>query len=128
MATNTSSPQQEANFLEQDDNAGSDEEVNTAIIPESHGQDTGMHYGSPLECKNPPQDELDTIPKEEEESQTNEQPDAADQDTVVFTPDKSEEEPFNTAIDDTSDDPTIVLGKTVTTASSPMMYASQLKR
>ena len=31
-------------------------------------------------------------------------------------PDESEEEPFNTAIDDTSDDPTIVMGKPVTTA------------
>ena len=34
----------------------------------------------------------------------------------MFTPDESEEEPFNTAIDDTSDDPTIVMGKPVTTA------------
>ena len=34
----------------------------------------------------------------------------------MFTPDESEEEPFNTAIDDTSDDPTIVMGKLVTTA------------
>ena len=35
---------------------------------------------------------------------------------MVFTPDESEEEPFNTAIDDTSDDPTIVMDKPVTTA------------
>ena len=41
MATNTSSPQQEAKFLEQDDNAGSDEEDNKAIVPESNEQDTG---------------------------------------------------------------------------------------
>ena len=34
----------------------------------------------------------------------------------MFTPDESEEEPFNTAIDDTSEDPTIVIGKPVTTA------------
>ena len=34
---------------------------------------------------------------------------------MVFTPDESKEEPFNTAIDDTSDDPTIVMGKPVTT-------------
>ena len=34
----------------------------------------------------------------------------------MFTPDESEEEPFNTAIDDTSEDPTIVMGKPVTTA------------
>ena len=45
-----------------------------------------------------------------------EKQDIADQDTVVFTPDESEEEPFNTAIDDTSDDLTIVMGKPVTTA------------
>ena len=45
-----------------------------------------------------------------------EKQDIVDQDMIVFTPDESEEEPFNTAIDDTSDDPTIVMGKLVTTA------------
>ena len=45
-----------------------------------------------------------------------EKQDIVDQDTVVFTPDESKEEPFNMAIDDTSDDPTIVMGKLVTTA------------
>ena len=44
-----------------------------------------------------------------------EKQDVVEQDTVVFTPDESEEEPFNMAIDDTSDDPTIVMGKPVTT-------------
>ena len=34
----------------------------------------------------------------------------------MFTPKESKEEPFNTAIDDTSDDPTIIMGKPVTTA------------
>ena len=114
MATNTSSLQQEANFLEQDDDAGSDEEVNNAIVPESNGQDTGAYYGSPSECNNQPQDKLETIP-EEEEPQTDEKQDLVNQDTVLFMPDKSEEEPFNTAIDNTSDDPTIVMGKPVTT-------------
>ena len=33
----------------------------------------------------------------------------------MFTPNETKEEPFNTAIDDTSDDPTIVMGKPVTT-------------
>ena len=33
----------------------------------------------------------------------------------MFTPDEYEEEPFNTAIDNTSDDPTTVMGKLVTT-------------
>ena len=114
MATNTSSPQ-EANFLEEGNDAGSDEEANNAITLESHGKDTGVHYSSPPEHKTQPQEELDTIP-EEKEPQMKEQPDLADQDTVVFTPDESKEEPFNTAIDNTSDDPTIVMGKPVTTA------------
>ena len=115
VATNTSSPQQEANFLEQDDDAGSDEEVNNAIVLESHGQDIGVHYRSPQGHNIQPQDELETIP-EEEEPQTEEKQDTVNQDTVVFTPDESEEELFNTAIDDTSDDPTIVMGKPVTTS------------
>ena len=45
-----------------------------------------------------------------------EKQDVDNQDMVVFTPDESKEEPFNMAIDDTSDDPTIVMGKPVTTA------------
>ena len=57
MSTNTSNSQQEANFLE-DDNAGSNEEVNNPIIPESHEQDTGVITTA--------QAELDTIPEEEE--------------------------------------------------------------
>ena len=46
----------------------------------------------------------------------NEQPDPADQGTLVFTSKESEEEPFNTAIDSTSNDSTIIMGKPVTTA------------
>ena len=127
MATNTSSPQQEANLLEEDDDAGSDEEVNNAFVLESHRQDTGTHYGSPLKCKNPLQDELDTIPEEEEESQMNEQLDIADQDTVLFMPDELEEEPSNTAIDDTSDDPTIVMGCIPTEKVGCLQVTSQLQ-
>ena len=47
VATNTSSPQQEANFLEEDNDADSDEETNYAITSEPHGEDTGVHYSSP---------------------------------------------------------------------------------
>ena len=115
VATNTSSLQQEANLLEEDDDIGSDEVVNNAIVPESHGHDTSTHYRSPPECNIQPQDELETIP-EEEEPQMEEKQDLAYQDTVVFTTDESKGEPFNTAIDNTSDDPTIVMGKSVTTA------------
>ena len=49
MSTNTLSPQQEANFLEEDDNAGSDEEADNANVPESNGQDTSAYYGSSTE-------------------------------------------------------------------------------
>ena len=65
VATNTSSPQQEANFLEEDHNIGSDEEDNNKIVPESYGQDTSMHYGTPQDYNSQPQDELETIPEEE---------------------------------------------------------------
>ena len=101
MATNTSSPQQEANFLEEDHDTGSDEEDNNEIVPESYGQDTCAHYGTPQDYNSEPQDKLETIP-EEEEPQMEEKQDLAKQDTIVFTNDESEEEPFNTAIDDTS--------------------------
>ena len=116
VSTNTSSPQQEVKFSEEDDDVCSDEDTNNAIILESHKQDTSAHYVSPPECKSPPHDELDILPEEEEKPQTKEQPDIADQDTLVFTPEEPKEEPFNTAIDDTSDDPTIVMGKPVMTA------------
>ena len=45
-----------------------------------------------------------------------EKQDVDDLDTVAYTPDESEEEPFNMAIDNTSEDPTIAMGKPVTTA------------
>ena len=117
VPTNTSSPQQEANFLEQDDDAGVKEEDNEVRVPESNGHDTDTHCASPPEHNIQYQDELETIPEEEEEDpQMEEKQDVIDQDTVVFTPDESEEEPFNMAIDDTSDDQTIVMDKPVTTA------------
>ena len=108
--------QQETNVLE-DNDVGSNEEANNQIIPESHEQDTSIHHNSPPDCQSQLQDELDTIPEEEEEKpQIEEQPDPADQDTSVFTSEESEEEPFSTAIDTTSDDSTIDMGKPVTNA------------
>ena len=117
MSTNTSDSQQETNFLI-DNDAGNNQEDNEPIIPESQEQeqDTGVHHSSPSKCQIPPQDELDTISEEEEEPQMEEQPNPADQDTLVFTSDESEEEPFNTVIDTASDDSTIVMGKPITTA------------
>ena len=81
MSTNTSNSQQEVNFLEEDDDAGSAGGFNNPIIPESHEQDTGTHHDSPSEHKGQLHDELNTIPEEEEEPQMSEQPDPADQDT-----------------------------------------------
>ena len=126
VPANTSNSQQEADFLK-DDNADNNEEVNDPIIPESHEHDTGVHHNSPPECQNQPQVELDTIP-EEEELEMEKQLDPADQDTLVFTSKESEEEPFNTAIDTTSDDSTIVMGKPVTTAFISVQVEFQLKR
>ena len=60
---------------------------------------------------------METIPEEEDEDpQMAEKQDVDDLDTIAYTPEESEEEPFNMAIDDTSEDPTIVMGKLVTTA------------
>ena len=115
-STNTSTPQQEANYLEDDDAVNSEEASNPTKL-ESHEQDTGVHYDSPSNCQTQPQDKLAMIPEEEEEEQkVEEQPDPADQSTLVFNSEESDEEPFNTAIDTTSDDSTITMGKPVTTA------------
>ena len=64
----------------------------------------------------PTQDELAMIPEEEEEQEVEEQPDPADQSTLVFDSEESEEEPFNNVVDTTSDDLAIMIGKPVTTA------------
>ena len=104
-STNTSTPQQEANYLE-DDDAFNTEEASSPTKPESHEQDTSIHHHSPSDHQTPPQDKLAMIPEEEEEEKVEEQPD----------PEESEEEPFNTAVDTTSDDSAIMMGKPVTMA------------
>ena len=111
VATNTSSPQQKANFIEQD------EEHDEVRVPESNGHDTGENGANHTEHDIQYQDELETIPEEEEDEdpQMAEKQDEDDLDMVAYTPDESEE-PFNTAIDNTSEDPTIVMGKPVSTA------------
>ena len=61
---------------------------------------------------------METIPEEEgdEDPQMIAKEDIDQLDTIAYAPEESDEEPFNTAIDDTSEDPTIVMGKPVTTA------------
>ena len=117
MSTNKSTPQQEANYLE-DEDAISNEKVSNPTEPESHEQDTGIHHSSPSDHQIQLQDELAMIPEEEEEEEqeAEEQPDPADQSTLLFNSIESDDEPFNTAIDTTSDDSVITMGKPVTTA------------
>ena len=110
VVTNTSSQQQKADFVEHDE-----EEV-----PESNGQDTGENGAQNAECNIQYYDELETILEEDEEEDKDPQmaakQDIDNLDTIAYDPEESEEEPFNTAINDTSEDPTIVMGKPVTTA------------
>ena len=111
MATNTSSQQQKANFVEHDEEK----------VPESYGQDTGEKGVPNAEHDIQYHDELETILEEEEEEEDKdpqmvEKQDIDNLDMIAYTPEESEEEPFNMAIDDTSEDPTIVMGKPVTTA------------
>ena len=110
VATNTSSQQQKADFVDHDE-----EEV-----PEPNGQDTCENGAQNAEHDIPYYDELETISEEDEEEDEDPQmaakQDINDIDMIAYNPEESEEEPFNMAIDDTSKDPTIIMGKTVTTA------------
>ena len=59
---------------------------------------------------------METILEEnEEEPPTSVQDDVDKADTIPYAPEESDDEQFNMAIDDTSKDPTIVMGKPVTT-------------
>ena len=109
-STNTSPLQREDNYLEEEDDVNSNNASNPTIL-ESHEQDTGLHHISSSDHQTQLQEELAMILEE-----VGEQPDPADQDTLVFDSEESEEEPFNTAIDTTSDDSTITMGKPVTIA------------
>ena len=108
LATNTSSQQQRTDFVEHDE-----EEV-----PESNGNDTGKNSTQNAEHNIQYYDDLETIPEEDEEEdlQMATKQEVDDFDTMAYNPEELEEEPFNMAIDDTSEDPTIVMGKLVTTA------------
>ena len=109
MATNTSSQQLKTDFAEHDE-----EEV-----PESNGNDTGENGAQNAERNIQCYDDLEMIPEEDEEAEDPQiavKQEVGDFDTIAYNPEESEEEPFNTAINDTSEDPTIVMGKPVTTA------------
>ena len=62
-------------------------------------------------------DELETILEENDKNPLmTEQEDIDEVDTIAYTSEESDDEPFDMAINDTSEDPTIVMGKPVTTA------------
>ena len=107
MATNTISHQQKVNSAE----LGKDE------IPELINHDTGKKSETNIEHYIRYNDELETIPEESDKDlPVTAQGDGDEVDTILYIPGDSEDEQFNTAIDDTSNDPMIVMGKPLTTA------------
>ena len=112
-STNTPPTQQEDYDLEEDN-----VKIDNAFKPntlESQEQDTGLHDSNSPDIQIQPQDDLVMIFEEEEEEE-DEKIDPADQDILLFDSDESEEERFDTAVDTTSDDSAITMGKPVTTA------------
>ena len=59
---------------------------------------------------------METIPEENDEDPSmTEQDDVNEVDTIPYAPEESDDEPFNTVVNDTSEDPIIVIGKPITT-------------
>ena len=83
-------------------------------IPELLDNDTGKKTQENIKQYIRYKDELETIPEESDEDLPVMVQD--DDDTILYIQGDSEDEQFNTAIDDTSDDPMIVMGKPLTTA------------
>ena len=107
VATNTVSQQQKADFKEHEEEK----------IPELIDYDTGMNGKANAEHYIQYHDGLETILEENDKNPLmTAQEDVDEVDTIAYTPEESDDEPFDMAIDDTSEDPTIVMGKPVTTA------------
>ena len=86
-------------------------------IPELLDNDTGEKTQENIEQYIQYKDELETIPEESDEDfPAMVQGDGDDGDTIQYIQGDLEDEQFNTAINDTSDDPMIVVGKPLTTA------------
>ena len=86
-------------------------------IPELLDNDTGEKTQENIEQYIRYKDELEMIPEDSDEDfPVMAQGDGDDGDTILYIQGDSEDEQFNTAIDDTSDDPMIVMGKLLTTA------------
>ena len=107
MATNTISHQQKVDSVE----------LEADEIPELINQDTGEKGEMNIEQYIRYNDELETILEESDEDlPVTVQDDDDKVDTIPYAPGDSEDEQFNTAINDTSEDPMIVMGKPLTTA------------
>ena len=107
MATNT------VNHQQIDDVA----EIGKDNIPELVDNDTGKMCDNNTEQYIQYNEGLETIPEESDEDlPVMVQGDGDDGDTILYIQGDSEDEQFNTAIDDTSNDPMIVMGKPLTTA------------
>ena len=107
MATNTTSQEQKADFVKHDQEE----------IPELIDHDTSTNGEIDAEHYIRHHKELETIPEENDEDLPMiEQDDVDEVDTIPYAPEESDDEPFNMAINDTSEDPTIVMGKPLTTA------------
>ena len=86
-------------------------------IPELLDNDTGKKTEENIEQYIRYKDELETIPEESNEDfPVIVQGDGDDGDTIPYIQGDLEDEHFNTAIDDTSNDPMIVMGKLLTIA------------
>ena len=107
MATNTISHQQKVDSVE----LGKDK------IPELIDHDTSEKSETNIEHYILYNDELEMIPVESDEDlPVTVKGDGDAVDTIPYVPGDLEDEQFNTAIDDTSNDPMIVMGKPLTTA------------
>ena len=86
-------------------------------IPELIDHDTGEKSGTNIEHYIRYNDELEMIPEESDKDlPVTVQGDSDEVDTILYVPGDSEDEQFNTAIYDTSDNAMIVMGKPLITA------------
>ena len=107
MATNTINHQQEVDSVEYEEEK----------IPELIDHNTSTNGKTNTECNIRYQDELETILEESDKEPLPTVQDNIDEvDTIPYAPGDSDDEQFNTAINDTSEDQTIVMGKPLTTA------------
>ena len=91
-------------------------EIGKDNIPELVNNDTGEMCDNNTEQYIQYNEGLEMIPEESDKDlPVTVQGDGDDSDTIPYIQGDSEDEQFNTAIDDTSDDPMIVMGKPLTT-------------